>query len=127
MRVVGCRYHGPGQRQPYGSLAQSRVLSAQALAIEINEGQVIPAGAYSSCAADPDDSYLMVFQYRDGSRLLVRIGVDGCIDATNGDRDVFQSNDLLLTLGTKFGHDKINTRSCGGDVSACMQQQDQTP
>jgi hypothetical protein len=78
--LLACRFHANYQARPYGSLAATRVLSAAVVARGLNT-LTLPRGSSFTCTYEPDQHFLLIFRYKDGTRLYVFIGCS----ATNGD------------------------------------------
>jgi hypothetical protein len=104
--LLGCRYHGFNQPEPFGSLANSAQLDHVAIDAQLNQVPIPPPGApIPNCPDDFGEKYVLWFGYPDASTLLVTVGGAGCAYADNGNLQVPFANTSLTSLQQALGHD----------------------
>lgn len=95
-----CRYAGVNAPQDPRALTATRVLRGRALSTVRTALNAQPkaTGTYA-CPADDGAAHLLLFGYRDGSVVRVRVGDSGCRFADNGRRRVRTPPTLTRRLG----------------------------
>ena len=101
--LLACRYYGLNLPQPMGTLARSAHMAPAPVAAALNRQPSVDPDAYF-CPRDSGATILLDFAYADDSHLLVRVSVQGCQFATNGDRTV-RAAGVVGPLQELLGHD----------------------
>ncbi|MFC4148889.1 hypothetical protein ACFO0M_21760 [Micromonospora mangrovi] len=100
-----CRYHGAAASEPFGTLARSAALSdgaAASLAADLNAGRRLPEGP-RSCPMDSGGSIRIIFAYRRGGTVTVRVRLAGCRTASNGRTELLTSQPTQQQLRDLVG------------------------
>lgn len=86
--VAVCRYEGLNDPHPHrlARSADAGIEQAAYLAKNLNLGK--PMSGTINCPNDDGSAALLVFGFPDGHRSAVRVGLNGCQIATNGERTV---------------------------------------
>lgn len=103
-----CRYYGFDQPAPAGTLARSatvRDAAVASLAGALDGGQLIPPGARYNCPGRSSGSIRVIFGYRGGDAVTVRVDAGGCRIVWNGETTRFTSELARQQLTDLVGAD----------------------